>query len=157
MQNWHDIAGEISSWEWAQKLTWTLKLQFLQLKVTYLGHVIIGEGKTLYPKHAAAIQSVPKPVTKKQMMSLLGMMSFCRQWIPHYSEKEAYCLPWQIAKTLGLPNRNLPYTQFGDQKGCFMIFTLCVPPGGKYLLLNFHHNCMHLQPPCLTRHCGIFR
>lgn len=64
------------------------KLQFAQKQVTYLGHVITGEGKSLSPKRIAAIQSEPKPITKKQMMSFLGMTSYCRQWIPNYSERE---------------------------------------------------------------------
>ena len=65
------------------------KLQFVSEKVTFLGHVITAEGKTLSPKCVEAIQNIPKPDTKKQVMSFLGMTSYCRQWIPNYAEIEA--------------------------------------------------------------------
>uniref|UniRef100_A0AAQ4RQ79 ribonuclease H n=1 Tax=Gasterosteus aculeatus aculeatus TaxID=481459 RepID=A0AAQ4RQ79_GASAC len=136
------------------------KLQFALEQVTYLGHVITAEGKSLSPKRIGAIQSVPKPITKKQMMSFLGMTSYCRQWIPNYSEREAPLssmvhgkglsahdkLTWTTeadkafqdlktslsqAPTLGLPRPDLPYTQFIDQKDCYMTSVLCQPHGGK--------------------------
>ena len=49
------------------------KLQFVWEKVTFLGHNISGDGKTLSPKHVEAIQNIPHPVTKKQVLSFLGM------------------------------------------------------------------------------------
>ena len=55
------------------------KLQIAQKQVTYLRHMITERGKSLSPKRVAAIQKLPKPVTKKQMMSFLGMTSYCRQ------------------------------------------------------------------------------
>lgn len=47
------------------------------------------EGKSLSPKCVEAIQNIPKPETKKQVMSFLGITSYCRQWIPNYAEIEA--------------------------------------------------------------------
>ncbi|KAK2920516.1 hypothetical protein Q8A73_000001, partial [Channa argus] len=117
-------------------------------------------GKTLSPKRILAIQNIPKPVTKKQMMSFLGMTSFCRQWIPNYSLREASLsamvhgkqlsardkIKWTIegekafsdlkaaltaAPTLGLPNPNMPFTQFVDQKDSYMTSVLCQSHGGK--------------------------
>ena len=41
------------------------KLQFLQQQVTFLGHVITAEGKSLSPKSTEAIQRLPKSQTKK--------------------------------------------------------------------------------------------
>ena len=49
------------------------KLQFVQQRVNFLGHVITAEGKSLSPKRIEAVQKNPKPVTKKQVMSFLGM------------------------------------------------------------------------------------
>ena len=115
------------------------KLQFAQTEVKYLGHVITAEGKSLSPKRLLSIQSVPKPQTKKQLMSFLGMTSYCRQWLPNYSQREAplssmihgkdLCmhdrLTWtdeaekaftdlkgslQSAPTLGLPKPDRPFT-----------------------------------------------
>lgn len=64
------------------------KLQFERESVHFLGHDISGTGKTICPKRVAAIVSLPKPRTKKQMMSFLGMCSYCRPFIPNYSEME---------------------------------------------------------------------
>lgn len=62
------------------------KLRFVSEKVTFLGHVVTAEGKTLSPKRIEAIPTIPKPDTKKQVMSFLVMTSYCRQWIPNYAE-----------------------------------------------------------------------
>ena len=45
------------------------KLQFVQDKVTFLGHVISKDGHSLSPKRVVAVQNIPKPVTKKQLIS----------------------------------------------------------------------------------------
>ena len=45
------------------------KLQFVQQQVTFLGHVITAEGKSLSPRHTEAIQRMSKPQTNKQLMS----------------------------------------------------------------------------------------
>uniref|UniRef100_A0A8P4FYC4 ribonuclease H n=1 Tax=Dicentrarchus labrax TaxID=13489 RepID=A0A8P4FYC4_DICLA len=136
------------------------KLQFVQTKVAYLGHVITAEGKSLSPKRIAAIQNVPRPVTKKHVLSFLGMTSYCRQWIPNYSEREAPLsatvhgkkltahgkITWTPeaekafadlkcalvnAPTLGLPNPNKPFVQFIDQKGGYATSVLCQKHGDK--------------------------
>ena len=36
------------------------KLQFVQDKVTFLGHVISKDGRSLSPKRIAAVQNIPK-------------------------------------------------------------------------------------------------
>ncbi len=45
------------------------KLQFVQQMVVFWGHVIIAEGKSFSPKRIEEIQNIPKPVTKKQVLS----------------------------------------------------------------------------------------
>lgn len=62
------------------------KLQFEQQQVTFLVHVIMREGKSLSAK---AIQKIPKPATKKQILSFLGMCSYCSTFIPNYAILEA--------------------------------------------------------------------
>ncbi|XP_031695604.1 uncharacterized protein LOC116377972 isoform X2 [Anarrhichthys ocellatus] len=116
--------------------------------VHFLGHDISGEGKTLSPKRIASIVSIPKPNTKKQMMSFLGMCSYCRSFIPNYSQmeqplsslihgknltahdkiilsKEGHSAftqmkcALQTPPTLGLPDPNKPFTQTVDERqGC---------------------------------------
>ncbi|XP_036928284.1 uncharacterized protein LOC119005007 isoform X2 [Acanthopagrus latus] len=121
------------------------KLQFVCEEVVFLGHVITREGKTLSPSRIAAIQSIPRPLTKKQVMSFLGMTSYCRQWILNYAEIEAPLaaiahgkglnandkvewttdadkaftdlkLALQSPPTLGLPDCSQPFTETVDEK-----------------------------------------
>nr|XP_040024957.1 uncharacterized protein LOC120812808 [Gasterosteus aculeatus aculeatus] len=136
------------------------KLQFVSRNVRFLGHDISGEGKTLSRKRIAAIVSIPKPNTKKQMMSFLGMCSYCRSFIPNYSQMEHPLsnlihgknltahnkIIWteeglaaftqikcalQTPPTLGLPNPNKPFTQTVDERlGC-LTSVLLQPHGDK--------------------------
>ncbi|XP_062419418.1 uncharacterized protein LOC119228347 isoform X2 [Pungitius pungitius] len=136
------------------------KLQFVSQNVRFLGHDISGEGKTLSPKRIAAIASIPKPNTKKQMMSFLGMCSYCRSFIPNYSQMEQPLsnlihgknltahdkIIWteeglaaftqmkcalQTPPTLGLPNPNKPFTQTVDERQGCMTSVLLQPHGDK--------------------------
>ncbi|XP_027142002.1 protein NYNRIN-like [Larimichthys crocea] len=136
------------------------KLQFVQQEVVFLGHVITAEGKSLSPKRVEAIQKLPKPLTKKQLMSFLGMCSYCRQFIPNYAELEAPLgaliygkglqssdrLTWthdatqaftdlklllQSTPTLGLPDPLRPFTQTVDEKNGCMTSVLLQEHGGR--------------------------
>ncbi|XP_049425162.1 uncharacterized protein LOC125884304 [Epinephelus fuscoguttatus] len=136
------------------------KLQFVSQEVTFLGHVISPEGKTLTPKRIEDIQKIPKPQTKKQLMSFLGMTSYCRQWVPNYAEIEAPLaaiahgkglkasdhviwtpeaeksfvdlkLSLQTPPTLGLPDCTRPFTQTVDEKGGYMTSVLLQAHGGR--------------------------
>ncbi|XP_071337791.1 protein NYNRIN-like [Trachinotus anak] len=136
------------------------KLQFVATEVTFLGHVISAKGKSLSSKRIEAIQKIPKPVTKKQVMSFLGMTGYCRQWVTHNAEIEAPLaaiahgkglkasdpvtwtveaekafidlkLTLQTPPTLGLPDCSRPFTQTVDEKGGFMTSVLLQDHGGK--------------------------
>ena len=61
-------------------------MQLVQQKVTFLGHVISKDGKTLSNKHLAAIQQAPRPETVKQMLSFVGLCSYCRAYVPNFSD-----------------------------------------------------------------------
>ncbi|XP_036003044.1 uncharacterized protein LOC118566100 [Fundulus heteroclitus] len=136
------------------------KLQFVQPQVTFLGHHISSEGRTLSPKRVAAVQNIPKPVTKKQLLSFLGITSYCRNFVPNYSVLEAPLsaimhgkdlqpadkLTWtseaesafsqlklalQQAPTLGLPDPKKPFVQAVDEKHGCMTSVLMQDHGGK--------------------------
>ncbi len=64
------------------------KLQFVRQQVTFLGHVITPNSKSLSDKRIQGIKDVPKPITKKQMLSFLGMCSYYRTFIPNYATLE---------------------------------------------------------------------
>ncbi len=110
--------------------------------------MITAEGKSLSPKCIGAIQNIPKPVTKKQVLSFLGMCSYCRTFIPDYAVLEAplsvtvhgkglqshHKVTWtpgatqafsdlkiafQTTPTLGLPDPTRPFAATADERnGC---------------------------------------
>lgn len=61
------------------------KLQILKQQFTFLGHVMTPNSKSLSDKRVQAIKDVPKPITKKQMLSLLGMCWYCQTFLPNYA------------------------------------------------------------------------
>lgn len=136
------------------------KLQFAKETVHFLGHGISGEGKTISPKRVSAIVSLPKPHTKKQMMSFLGMCSYCRPFIPNYAEMERPLsdlihgknlaasdqITWtptahvafdnmkmalQTPPTLGLPDPDKPFIQTVDERISTMTSVLLQQHGDK--------------------------
>lgn len=49
------------------------KMQYYRPSVTFLGYVLFASSRAIAPKRSAAIASVPKPRTKKQLLSFLGL------------------------------------------------------------------------------------
>lgn len=74
----------------------------MQTSVTFLGHHVSAGGKTLSPERIQRIKDLPKPRTKKQMLSFLGVCSYCRVFIPNYSQIEA---PYVTSHTAQQPFR----------------------------------------------------
>lgn len=60
------------------------KLQFVQQKVTFLGHDFTAGRRSLSSKRVRVIQNFSKPRASKQINSFLGIFSFCRTFIPNY-------------------------------------------------------------------------
>lgn len=113
-----------------------------------------------YSPPALAIQQTPKPRTKRQMLSFLGMTNFCRAWIPSYAVltqplvDAAYqpdmtmtsTIQWspeadnsfhavkmalQTPGTLGHPNMQKPFQLAVDCKEGFMVAVLTQSFGTK--------------------------
>uniref|UniRef100_A0A3B5PVT0 CMP-N-acetylneuraminate-beta-galactosamide-alpha-2,3-sialyltransferase 1-like n=1 Tax=Xiphophorus maculatus TaxID=8083 RepID=A0A3B5PVT0_XIPMA len=51
----------------------------------FLGHVVSKKGRSLSPKCVSAVQNIPRRVTKKQLLSFLGITSYSRNFILNYS------------------------------------------------------------------------
>ncbi|KAI2668497.1 Gag-pol polyprotein [Labeo rohita] len=129
------------------------KLQFAKQQVIFLGHVITPNSKSLSDKRIQGIKDVPKPITRKQMLSFFGMCSYCRTFIPNYAileqplrsltvgkglkstdkiewtaeAEEAFVnMKIQLAQApaLGLPNGDRPLVQMVDEKNGFMTSVL---------------------------------
>jgi len=56
------------------------------LKVVYLGHVVSEEGIEADPKKLEAVQKYPTPTDVKSLWSFLGLASYYRKFIPHFSK-----------------------------------------------------------------------
>ncbi|XP_042254706.1 uncharacterized protein LOC121887791 [Thunnus maccoyii] len=62
------------------------KLQLVKQEVHYLGHEISQNKRTIGKDRIQAVLSMPKPMTKKQVLSFLGCTGYCRQWICDYAK-----------------------------------------------------------------------
>lgn len=75
------------------------KMQYAQQIVTFLGHKISRDGKELSDKHIFAIQRTPQPTTVKELLSFIGLCSYCRTFVPNFSK---------VVKPLNVPSLSLP-------------------------------------------------
>ena len=62
------------------------KIQLCREQVKYLGHHLSAASRTIFTDWKTIILQAPKPETKKQMMSFLGVVNYCRAWIPNYAK-----------------------------------------------------------------------
>jgi hypothetical protein len=69
---------------------WCLRLRLSKCHWGYtqlivLGHVLTGKGRLPDPRKVAQLHDWPVPTTGKQVMALLGMINYLRDYIPLYS------------------------------------------------------------------------
>jgi len=62
------------------------KVQLIKLKIKILGHIIENGLIKPDPEKIEGIQKCPRPVTRKQMRSFLGMVSYYRNFIAHLAQ-----------------------------------------------------------------------
>ena len=63
----------------------TEKCEFLRKEVSYLGHVISENGVLPERAKTKVIEEYPHPQNVKQLRGFLGLMSFYRRFVPHFS------------------------------------------------------------------------
>ncbi|KAJ1117546.1 hypothetical protein NDU88_005745 [Pleurodeles waltl] len=61
------------------------KLQFCQEKVKYLGHQIEKGSRRIMKERITSVLQMSPPKTRKEVRTFLGMVGYCRQWIPNFS------------------------------------------------------------------------
>ncbi|CAH2301329.1 Hypothetical predicted protein [Pelobates cultripes] len=65
------------------------KMQLCKSKVEYLGFVLASGTRQLSPKRIEVIQRIPTPTTRKELLTFLGMINYCHQWIPECSHYDS--------------------------------------------------------------------
>ncbi|RXN20659.1 endogenous retrovirus group K member 11 Pol [Labeo rohita] len=66
------------------------KLQWVQPKVTYLGHVIMPGLRAISTDRVQMIRKMKSPQTVQQLQSFLGLVNYCRSWIPDCAIHDKY-------------------------------------------------------------------
>ncbi len=61
------------------------KLQFVKQEIIFFWVTLTPNSKAISEKRVKAIKDVPRPLTKKQLLSVLGMCAYCRTFIPNYA------------------------------------------------------------------------
>ncbi len=109
------------------------KLQFVKQEITFLGHTITPNSKAISEKRVKkAIKDVPRPLTKRQLLSFLGMCAYCRTFIPNYAFLEKPLRALTTGKGLRSCDKiERPFTQIVDEKHGFMSSVLLQTHGDR--------------------------
>ncbi len=108
------------------------KLQFVKQEIVFLGHTITPNSKAISEKRIQAIRDVPRPVTKKQLLSFLGMCAYCRTFIPNYAFLEKPLRALTTGKGLRSCDKiERPFTQMVDEKTWIYEFSALANPWGQ--------------------------
>ncbi len=108
------------------------RLQFVKQEITLLGHTITPNSKAIFEKRVKAIKYVPRPITKKQLLSFLGMCAYCRTFISNYTFLEKPLRALTTGKGLRSCDKiERPFTQMVEEKHRFMSSVLLQTHGGQ--------------------------
>ena len=122
-------------------MSWS-KAQITQTNVTYLGLSISHQQRTISPDRIEALMSCPLPKTKRELLSILGLLNFFRIWIPNFSllakplcETTKGCLDEPLFNPSSLAN---PLRQFAQS--LLRVPTLHLPDHTRPFFLFAHSN-----------------
>ena len=94
------------------------KCSFFQSQVKYLGHIISSEGISPDPEKVKVMRRLQAPKTVREVRSIVGMASYYRRFIPHFSE---------IAKPLTeLTKKNSRFVWSEDRQQAFKTLKECL-------------------------------
>ncbi|XP_039897492.1 protein NYNRIN-like isoform X2 [Simochromis diagramma] len=155
------------------------KMQYCQTSVQYLGFTLSHGKRSMTADRVKAVTSVPRPTTQKEMLSFLGMVNYCRQWIPDCSfhdhilrdcckkDKPPRIL-WSTEMTasfnalkgaltsapcLGLPDYHLPFHLYVTENGTTCTGVLAQEHGSGYRPVAFYSKVLPAvvqgMPACL--------
>jgi len=62
------------------------KINLRKSEVRFMGHLITKEGLQPDPEKVKAVKEMPKPTSKKELMSLLGFVNYLSKFLPRLSE-----------------------------------------------------------------------
>lgn len=102
------------------------KCEFLKTELTYLGHIVTGDGVQPDPKKVEAVVRFPEPRTPTEVKSFLGLAGYYRRFIPNFSS---------IAKPLtDLLKKGVEFSWGNKEKEAFeaLKFLLVNPPLLQY-------------------------
>lgn len=107
------------------------KCKFTQSEVKYLGHIVGSRRHAPDPERIAALQDCPKPTTKRELRSFLGLANYYRDYVANYS---AVVLPL-TEMTNQRVTSPLPWTAFKQIKKCLVDASLLRAPhvGEEYI------------------------
>ena len=139
------------------------KAQLTQTSVIYLGLKITPTTKALTTDRLSLLRDLCPPSTGKQILSFLGLTGFFQHWVPNYaslakplyaatkdtptgpfsSETEVQEAFYNLRSALlsscplFLPNPNLPYHLYTDEKGGIIFRALIQSEGPEMLPVTF--------------------
>ena len=61
-------------------------MNFRKSEVRFMGHLITKDGLKPDPEKVRAVQEMPKPTSKKELLSLLGFVNYLSKFLPRLSE-----------------------------------------------------------------------
>lgn len=112
------------------------KLQFCQTSVHYLGYVLKDGCRYLSPERIQAIKDIQRPKTKKELLSILGLVNYCRAWLPEYAAYNA------VLRAATLKDTPLTIQWTEEMRHAFrhVKYTLCSAPalGLPNYKMSFH-------------------